>query len=70
MEHGDSSRTLNLEKFSTLHLVISMQVLHAVLYIFPVLLMMENLSNNQELLEFGIISFILLTLMFGSGVIL
>ena len=31
---------------------------------------MENLFNNQELLYFVIISYILLTLMFDSGVIL
>ena len=31
---------------------------------------MENLFNNQELLEFVIISFLLVTLMFDSGVIL
>ena len=30
----------------------------------------ENLSNNQELLEFVIISVTLITLMFDSGVIL
>ena len=31
---------------------------------------MENLFNNQELLEFVIISFLLVTLMFDLGVIL
>ena len=31
---------------------------------------MENLFNNQELLEFVIISFLLVTLMFDSGLIL
>ena len=31
---------------------------------------MENLFNNQELLEFVIVSFLLVTLMFDSGVIL
>ena len=31
---------------------------------------MENLFNNHELLEFVIISFLLVTLMFDSGVIL
>ena len=31
---------------------------------------MENLSNNQEFLKLVVISFILMTLMFDSGVIL
>ena len=31
---------------------------------------MENLFNNQELIEFVIVSFLLVTLMFDSGVIL
>ena len=30
---------------------------------------MENLFSNQELLEVGVISFILLTQMFDSGVL-
>ena len=48
---------------------ISMNILLTVLY---TLLGadMENLFNNQELLYFVIISYILLTLMFDSGVIL
>ena len=46
-----------------------MQTLHTVssLYISYVTYK-ESLSNNQELLEFAIISFILTTLMFNSGV--
>ena len=71
MENGDSLLTLNPEKFNPLHPVISMQVLHTVHYTFPLLLIKENLcSNNQELLEFEIVSFILMTLMCDSGVIL
>ena len=51
------------------HLNISMQVLHTVLYTFHVT-SKENSSINQELFEFAIPSFILMTLIFNSGVIL
>ena len=48
---------------------ISMNILLTVLYTLSGA-NMENLFNNQELLYFVIISYILLTLMFDSGVIL
>ena len=48
---------------------ISMNILLTVLYTLSGA-NMENLFNNQELLYFLIISYILLTLMFDSGVIL
>ena len=44
---------------------ISMYILHTVLYT----LLREDMSNNQELLKLVIISYILLTFMFHSGVI-
>lgn len=53
-----------------------MQVLHNVLYTYPLnlyLLHMENLSNNQELLELVVLSFIFMTLItfiFDSGIFL
>ena len=45
---------------------ISMHILHTVLYT----LLREDMLNNQELLKLVIISYILLTFMFHSGVIL
>ena len=47
-----------------------MHILHTVLCTFPDVLAKENLFNNQEVLQLIIISFILMTLMFNSGVIL
>ena len=44
-----------------------MQVLHTVLFTFPDTYK-ENLSNNQEPPDFAIISFLLMTLIFDSGV--
>ena len=44
----------------------SMHFLHTVLYT----LLREDMLNNQELLKLVIISYILLTFMFHSGVIL
>ena len=51
------------------HLNISMQVLHTVLSTFHVT-SKENSSANQELFEFAIPSFILMTVIFDSGVTL
>ena len=51
------------------HLNISMQVLHTVLYTFHVT-SKENSSINQELFEFAIPSFILMTLIFNSLILL
>ena len=48
---------------------ISMYILHTVLYTFPKV-DKENLFKNQEPYELLIISLILVTLMFDSGVIL
>ena len=45
-----------------------MHVLHTILRTFPT--HKENLSNNQELLKFAIISFFLMALRFDSGAIL
>ena len=47
-----------------------MHILHTVLYTFLWLPYKENISNNSEILEFVIISFILATLKFDSRVIL
>ena len=47
-----------------------MHILHTALYTFPICAGKENLYNNQEVLQLIIISFILMTLMFDSGVIL
>ena len=47
-----------------------MHVLHTVLYTFPNVLAKENLFNNQEVLQLIIISFILMTLMLDSWMIL
>ena len=44
---------------------ISMHILHTVLYT-----LLRDMLNNQELLKLVIISYILLTFMFHSGVIL
>ena len=49
-----------------LHPNISMQILHTVLYTFPEVCVFKN----QELYKLVIISLILVTLMFDSGVIL
>ena len=49
-----------------LHPNISMHILHTVLSCAD----RENLFNNQEVLQFIIIAFILITLMFDLGVIL
>ena len=52
---------------------ISMYILHTVLYKFPKVLTRRiclSLFDNQELLKLVIIFFILLTLMYDSGVIL
>ena len=46
-----------------------MQILHTILYTFPMVLH-EDFFNNQVPHGFVIISFILLTLLFDSGVIL
>ena len=46
-----------------------MYILHTVLYTFP-LAYKENLPNNQELIVCAMISLILITLLFGSGVIM
>ena len=43
-----------------------MQLLHNVFFTFPMILK-ENISDNQELFEFGIISSILMNLIFDSG---
>ena len=51
------------------HPNISMQVLHTVLYTFHVT-SKENSSINQELFEFAIPSFILMTLIFNSLILL
>ena len=56
--------------FNSLHPKIIMHILHTVLYTFPKVLDKENLSNKQELLWLVIISFILMTLICDSGVIL
>ena len=56
--------------FNSLHPNIIMHILHTVLYTFPKVLDKENLSNKQELLWSVIISFILMTLICDSGVIL
>ena len=53
-----------------LHPNISMQILHTVLYTFPEVLTRRNVFKNQELYKLVIISLILVTLMFDSGVIL
>ena len=48
-----------------------MHILHSVLYTFAnVLARRSNLFKNQEVLQFIIISFILMTIMFDSGMIL
>ena len=47
-----------------------MHILHTVLYTFLWLPYKENISNNSEILEFVIISFILVTLKLDSRVIL
>ena len=54
------------------HPDISMNILHTVLNTFPYVPAghRENLFNNQEVLQFIIIAFILMTLMSDSGVIL
>ena len=52
-----------------LHPNISMHILHTVLYT-SLCAGRENLFNNREVLQFIIIAFILITLMFNSGVIL
>ena len=52
-----------------LHPNISIYILHTVLYTFPKV-DKENLFKNQEPYELLIISLILVTLMFDSGVIL
>lgn len=69
-----ASSALSLSFLSRLLLIhvhpnISMQVLYTVLYTFHVT-SKENSSIDQELLEFAIPSFILMTLIFNSGVIL
>ena len=46
-----------------------MHILHTVLYT-SLCAGRENLFNNQEVIQFIIIAFILITLMFNSGVIL
>ena len=53
-----------------LHPNISMLILHTVLYTFPEVLTRRNVLKNQELYKLVIISLILVTLMFDSGVIL
>ena len=53
-----------------LHRNISMHILLTVLNTFLLCAGRENLFNNQEVLKFVIIAFILITLMFDSGVIL
>ena len=53
-----------------LHPNISMLILHTVLYTFPEVLTRGNVLKNQELYKLVIISLILVTLMFDSGVIL
>ena len=53
-----------------LHPNISMQILHTVLYTFPEVLTRGTVFKNQELYKLVIISLILVTLMFDSGVIL
>ena len=47
-----------------------MQFLQTGIYTFANKLVKENLFNNQELLWLGIISFILMTLMFDEGLLL
>ena len=53
-----------------LHPNISKQILHTVLYMFPEVLTRGTVFKNQELYKLVIISLILVTLMFDSGVIL
>ena len=53
-----------------LHPNISMHILHTVLYTFPEVLKRGKVFKNQELYKLVIISLILVTLMFDSGVIL
>ena len=53
-----------------LHPNISMHNLHTFLHTFPKKADKENLFNNQELLWLVIISSVLMTFMFDSGVIL
>ena len=69
-----ASSALSLSFLSRLLLIhvhpnISMQVLHTVLYTFHVT-SKENSSINQELFEFAIPSFILMTLIFNSLILL
>ena len=47
-----------------------MQFLHTGVYIFANKSLKENLFNNQKFLWLGIISFILMTLMFDEGLML
>ena len=53
-----------------LHPNISKQILHTVLYMFPEVLTRGTVFKNQELYKLVIISLILVTLLFDSGVIL
>ena len=52
-----------------LHCYISFQILHSVLYEFPMILT-RRIRSNHVLLEFVIISSILVTLVFDVGLIL
>ena len=69
---GRIAKLWKKEKFciDPLHPNISMYILHTVLYTFPPYVGKENLINNLEVLQSIVISFILMTLMFDSGVIL
>ena len=49
---------------------ISMHILHTVLYTFPEVLTRGNVFKNQELYKLVIVSLILVTLIFDSGVII
>ena len=53
-----------------LHPNISIQILHTVHYTFPEVLTRGTVFKNQELYKLVIVSLILVTLMFDSGVIL
>ena len=66
----DLQNIRDIKNFKPLHPNISIQISHTVLYTFPKYAGKENLFNNQKVLQLIIISFILMTLMFDSGMIL
>ena len=66
----DLQNIRDIKNFKPLHPNISVHIPHTVLYTFPKCASKENLFNNQKVLQLFIISFILVNLMFDSGMIL